>query len=153
MILLSEFYSYLFVCCITSPVLLCSKECRSTEHYDEDDGNKEEKEMEMMGYSPNSSPCEMGVTTSSRSIKSDRTPTYLEDEKDYLDIEALKKKLEDTESAMTKIIARMSQIVPKTQVSLIILFVPSINFFPSFPSSTVCRSFVIRCLYVDRYPC
>lgn len=36
---------------------------------------------------------------------------------DLLNIEELKRKLEATETAMTKIIARMSQIVPKTQVS------------------------------------
>lgn len=42
------------------------------------------------------------------------------DDDNHLDIEELKRKLEETESAMTKIIARMSQIVPKTQVSFII---------------------------------
>lgn len=36
---------------------------------------------------------------------------------DLLDIAALKQKIAETEIAMTKIIARMSQIVPKTQVS------------------------------------
>lgn len=46
------------------------------------------------------------------------------DDNNHLDIEELKRKLEETESAMTKIIARMSQIVPKTttQVSLMILY-------------------------------
>lgn len=42
--------------------------------------------------------------------------------RDLLDIEELKRKLEDTENAMTKIIARMSQIVPKTQVSYKLIF-------------------------------
>lgn len=50
-----------------------------------------------------------------------RTPV---DDNNHLDIEELKRKLEETESAMTKIIARMSQIVPKatTQVSLMIFY-------------------------------
>lgn len=40
------------------------------------------------------------------------------DDNNCLDIEELKRKLEETESAMTNIIARMSQIVPKSQVSV-----------------------------------
>lgn len=39
-----------------------------------------------------------------------------------LDIDALKRKLEHTESAMTKIIARMTQIVPKDQVRLLMIY-------------------------------
>lgn len=52
-------------------------------------------------------------------IKETSTGDLVVDARDLLDIEELKRKLEETENAMTKIIARMSQIVPKTQVSYI----------------------------------
>lgn len=103
------------VCALFLPLRLlyhllyyCSKECRSAEHR-EDEEKAEEKCL--------SSEAVGSVVMSNRD-----PPTYTEDEKDYLDIEALKRKLEETESAMTKIIARMSRIVPKTQVRLLICF-------------------------------
>lgn len=49
--------------------------------------------------------------------KSSWVSATTDNSRDLVDIEELKRKLEETENAMTNIIARMSQIVPKPQVS------------------------------------
>lgn len=153
------------VCALFLPLRLlyhllyyCSKECRSAEHR-EDEEKAEEKCL--------SSEAVGSVVMSNRD-----PPTYTEDEKDYLDIEALKRKLEETESAMTKIIARMSRIVPKTQVRLLICFsfdpplivylhifhrksdrsfvlYPCLLFLPPPPSRVVNVYFIVDMLFVS----
>lgn len=104
----------LYVCCITYVIVI--KECRSSERDEEHSRTTVHSERRFTEERP----------SAINAPQIDSVEHGDDDDKNYLDIEELKRKLEETESAMTKIIARMSRIVPKSQVSLLLLFPSSL---------------------------